>query len=120
MEEREKDVAPDPQRFSTNKRVRPLGENIFGTEVRKASGAKTVRPGDAEATSAKVVPKGETANQRNARREQEARQANDNLLIERESFLTEARKKIFSRGWLTNEEKEGMILYARKSRETRA
>lgn len=120
MPPEDKTTQSDPTRFSTNKRVKVLGENIFGTEVLEAAGAKTVRPGEANATSAKFVPKGETANQRNARREQEARQANDNLLIERESFLTEARKKIFSRGWLTNEEKEGMILYARKSRETRA
>jgi hypothetical protein len=37
-----------------------LGENIFGTSVRKAAGAKTVRPGDPNTTGANVVKPYET------------------------------------------------------------
>jgi hypothetical protein len=45
---------PDPNRWSTNKRVKVLGENIFGTKIREADGAKKVRPGDPNSTSAKT------------------------------------------------------------------
>ena len=100
---------PDPNRHSTNKRVKALGENIFGTPALTAEGSKRVRPGDPNSTSANFVSAGETVNQQKARERTEA-------LAGQESFLNEARRKLFERGWMTQEEREGLAIQRRRAK----
>ena len=94
----------DPRRWSTNKRVKPLGENIFGTEVVTAEGPKRVRPGDPNTTSARMMGPGETVEQTNARLEAEARAKRLEESFRQESFLSEAHRKLLKKGWRTGDE----------------
>lgn len=103
---------PDPNRWSTNKRVKPLGENIFGTPALTAEGSKRVRPGDENSSSAKFVVAGETVSQQRERERSE-------WLAAQESFLNEARRKLFERGYMTQEEREGLIIQQSRSKGSR-
>ena len=103
----------DPKRHSTNKRVKPLGENIFGTAVREADGAKRVKVGEDNTTSARTMSAGETINEGNARRQAEAdaRQAAAELrrseaFAKQDNFLSEASKKLLEKGWRTKDEQK--------------
>lgn len=101
----------DPNRHSTNKRVKALGENIFGTKIREAEGAKRVRPGDPKEG---FMPAGESTTQawtRNKNEKAAQRQAVDML---QESFLTEKQKELAKRGSMTQTEYEVMVLQKRK------
>lgn len=101
MDTTDKHPPADPKRWSTNKRVKALGENIFGTKVLEAAGAKRVRPGDGNATSANFQPAGETELQRQAR---EARE----LALRKESFLSEQQNVQRKRGYTTSTENKMM------------
>lgn len=87
----------NPERRQTYKRVKPLGENIFGAPYLTAEGSKRVKPGDPNTTGAKVQGASETLRQRWDREEDERRE-------ELQSFLSEARDKMFKRGWMTSRE----------------
>lgn len=98
----------DPNRHSTNKRVKPLGENIFGTPVLTAEGSKRVKPGDPNTTSARTMGPGETPRQRWDREKEERARALEATKQQKESYLSEARAKLLKRGWLT--QNDAMIL----------
>lgn len=80
-----------------------LGENIFGTAVKVASGAKTVRPGDPNTTGARVVLPSLTAEQQWQadwmRRLTEAAKHN-------ESMLSKGAEELKRRGWRNNTEQQ--------------
>jgi hypothetical protein len=99
--------------------VKPLGEAIFGSPVMTADGSKRVRPGDPNDTSAEFVPAGETVRQRNERMAAERRAKIDEAYAEQESYLNEARKKLSTRGWLTQNESEMLTLQLRKMKGNR-
>lgn len=103
----------DPKRHSTNKRVKPLGENIFGTPVLTAEGSKRVKVGDPNSTSAKFLERGESLYQKTARLEAEARAKRLEEAFKKESFLSEAHKKLLDRGWRTRNE-QGTLDVLRK------
>lgn len=54
MEPDSRNKKADPKRWSTNKRVKAKTTKSFGATVVKATGPKSVRPGDKNATSAKT------------------------------------------------------------------
>lgn len=109
----------DPRRHSTNKRVKALGENIFGTPVLTAEGSKRVRVGDKNTTSANMVPAGETVKQEADRLVRETEQENARKLEEalqnRESFLEGASRKFLKQGWRTKTDQELLDKLATKS-----
>jgi hypothetical protein len=101
---------PGQKRISTThtsetgaKREKALGENIYGPGAKKvdAEGAKKIRPGDKNSTSANFDEAAETIAEGRARRRREQN-------LEKDSFLSEARKKILDRGSLTSPEKRYM------------
>jgi len=104
----------DPKRHSTNKRVKPLGENIFGTPVLTAEGAKRVKVGDPNTTSARTMGPGETVAQANARLEAEARAKRMEEAFKKESFLSEAHKKLLDKGWRTGNEQQLLSILRKK------
>lgn len=85
------------ERRQTHKRVKPLGENIFGAPYLTAEGSKRVKPGDPNTTGAKVQEASETLRQRWIREEDEQRE-------KLESFLSDARRQMLKRGWMTSTE----------------
>ena len=134
----DKHPPPDPGRHSTNKRekpgelqpravpeitakgskrVKPLGENIFGTPYLTAEGSKRVRPGEPNATGSKQQGLAETARQRWDREETERQQAAEDKRQARESFLGEARSKLLKRGWMSQD--EALTLQKGKSKTNR-
>lgn len=104
----------DPKRHSTNKRVKPLGENIFGTPVLTAEGSKRVRPGDDNTTSAKFLGAGESLYQKTARLEEEARAKRLEEAFKKESFLSEAHRKLLDKGWRTGNEQQTLSILRKK------
>lgn len=85
----------DPRRHSTNKKIKAKPYKPFGTAVKVAEGAKRVKVGDKNTTSAKTDKAGETELQRRKRLEGEAM---SKRLWEEEAKKDKVRKKVFKDG----------------------
>jgi hypothetical protein len=115
MATKDKHPPLDPNRHSTNKRVKPLGEQIYGTAYKEAAGAKRISPGEDNTTSAKFMGPGETGEQRTEREYAAAKKVISDEEAKQESYLSDARKKLLGQGWMRQQEKEMLTILSRRA-----